>query len=302
MPERQKVYADAGDPGLRFILPSPRSETEGGLVRDRFEGHLGAIVGRGGSGKSILALQLVTRLLKCADEERKTDPDHPHAAFYFTLEASPNELMRQVCQFSWGSKRYKHVEDDSPRVSAHNRYSNGLYLISIPSPVENLNAITLKIRQTIASQLGQIKSLVSIVIDPMGAVDGGADIRTNLIELKELAETHRTFVFLLTEKHAFEKHTSIEHYSHSIIHLEHDPGQRQHRRLYVQKARGQSFRSGYHYFELQQPHSDDPAARSGDSRTNNKSDEPVFFSKGIRVFPSIEAQSAYAHELLSKSQ
>lgn len=287
------IYADAGDPGLRFILPGPRES--GGLKRNHGNGHLGTIAGRGGSGKSILALQLVTELLNRQAERIRASKQLPHAAFYFTLEASPQELKRQISQFSWGDRygwdRKKDIHK-FPRARGSDEYSDGLYLLSIPSPVESLNALNLQIRQTIARQLQRITSLVAIVIDPMGAINTDDDLRISLSELKELAERHRTFVFLLTEKYAFEAHSYIEHYSQSIIHLEHDPSHQKHRRLYIQKARGQGFRSGYHQFELQQVH----------DQRKNLLGLKTKASKGIRVFPSIEAQSAYAHELLAQSQ
>ena len=265
-------------------------------MRQEKDGHLNTIVGRGGSGKSILALQLVTNLLK---RENGPHPNRPHAAFYFTLEASPQELKRQLLQFTWGRDYFTQwmkrgfQQKDELRVTGDDEYANGLYLLHIPSPVESLNSLNLQIRQTIARQLHQIGGLEAIVIDPIGAVSSGDDFRTSLSQLKELAGWHRTFIFLLTEKYAFDKYTSIEHYSQSIIHLEHDPGQQQHRRLYVQKARGQGFRSGYHLFQLEQTRTEQ---QSGKSKTETS------ISKGIRIFPSIEAQAAYAHERLSERQ
>ena len=125
-------------------------------------------------------------------------------------------MRSQVEQFSWGWRRYASHWDGKQkpsRASGEDEYSRGLYLVSIPSPVESLNALNLKIRQTIAGEVRRIQSLQAIIIDPMGAVDAGGDLRTNLIKLKELAETHRTFVFLLTEQYAFEEYTFIEHYS-----------------------------------------------------------------------------------------
>jgi KaiC/GvpD/RAD55 family RecA-like ATPase len=227
-----------------------------------------------------LALQIVTELLNQADSVNTNNEDgRVHAAFYFSLEAHPTELRRQVQQFTWGYKRYKAWGNNIgvPGLSGEHEYSNGLYLVSVPPPAESLNALLLKIRQTIAGEFKRVKNPVAIVIDPIGAVETEDDFGTNLTQLTELANMHRTFLFLLVEQYAFNKYTSIEHYSQSIIHLEHDPGQQQHRRLYVQKARGQAFRSGYHSFELQS-------------------------SNGIRVFPSVDAQSAHAHERLSALQ
>jgi KaiC/GvpD/RAD55 family RecA-like ATPase len=297
MAEGRNIYADAGDPGLSFILPS-LNQDEGGITRNSEEGHFGAIVGRGGSGKTVLALQIVTGLLNKADEfdakmahvagkVHQPNSNHTHAAFYFSLEAHPKELKRQVEQFSWGYKRYfTHWDKKTAgsRAMGDGEYSNGLYLVSVPPPAESLNTLILKIRQTIAGELRRIKSPVAVVIDPMGAINAGDELRTSLVQLKELADMHRTFVFLLTEKFAFDRYTSIEHYSQSILHLEHDPGEQQHRRMYVQKARGQSFRSGYHYFELQRPQN------------------PGSLSEGIRIFPSVDAQSAHAHERLKDLQ
>jgi KaiC/GvpD/RAD55 family RecA-like ATPase len=327
------VYANADDPGLRFILPgatlqkdlSNRVDTNrhrgnevGGLARNLKDGHLCTIVGRGGAGKSILALQLATSLLR-----NKIDEPGPHAAFYFTLEASPKELKQQVLKFEWG----KDYRDLPSAAGAAGNAANGtageelllylapknaepstlplrprLFLLSIPSPVESLNSLNLQIRQTIARELQFIRGLPAIVIDPVGAVNTDEDLRTSLSQLKELAEQHRTFVFLLTERYVFERHTSVEHYSQSIIHLEHDPAQQQHRRLHIQKARGQGFRSGYHQLQLQQPSRLNESADRTDSKRPSDVEENSGLSKGIRIFPSIEAQAAYAHELLSRRQ
>jgi len=303
MTEINEIYADAGDEGLRFILPSAMRREKGGLLRQEGDGHLNTIVGRGGSGKSILALQLVSDLLA----KNNGSDSKPLAAFYFTLEASPRELARQLLQFTWGEP-YKDwqmsdlsegrvFKQNASRASGDDEYANGLYLIRIPSPVESLNTLNLQIRQTVARQLHQIGGLEAIVIDPMGAVNAGEDLRTSLSELKELAERHHTFVFLLTEKYAFDKHPSIEHYSQSIIHLDHDPGQQQHRRLYVQKARGQGFRSGYHLCELEQARI--PQRSDLDKPNIDGFKQERNLSKGIRVFPSIEAQAAHAHERLA---
>jgi KaiC/GvpD/RAD55 family RecA-like ATPase len=306
MPKINEIYADAGDEGLRFILPSATRREKGGLLRQEGDGHLNTIVGRGGSGKSILALQLVTDLLA----RNNGSDSKPVAAFYFTLEASPRELARQLLQFTWGGPYENWQTSDlsdgrvfkknASRVSGDDEYAKGLYLIRIPSPVESLNTLNLQIRQTVARQLHQIGGLEAIVIDPMGAVNAGEDLRTSLSELKELAERHHTFIFLLTEKYAFDRHPSIEHYSQSIIHLDHDPSQQQHRRLYVQKARGQGFRSGYHLCELEQART---RQRSDTDKpeTNGRRQERGL-SKGIRVFPSIEAQAAHAHERLADRQ
>src|ERR1700758_495485 len=103
MSKTENVYADAGDPGLSFILPSPNGD-DGGIMRNAGEGHFGTIVGRGGAGKSILALQIVTELLEKVDAAPKTDGGLTPAAFYFSLEAHPKELSRQVEQFTWGHK------------------------------------------------------------------------------------------------------------------------------------------------------------------------------------------------------
>lgn len=60
------LYADADDQGLSFILPSLKSD-QGGLACNKKHGHFSTLVGRGGSGKSILALQLATALLQRVD-------------------------------------------------------------------------------------------------------------------------------------------------------------------------------------------------------------------------------------------
>jgi KaiC/GvpD/RAD55 family RecA-like ATPase len=251
-----------------------------------------------------LALQMAVALLQRVDPNKATakagleqrSDKCECAAFYFTLEASPAELKRQVLQFEWGQARFDGWAQHRPnptRVSGTNEYWNGLYLISIPSPAESLNTVNLLVRQTIAEQLKFVNNLVAIVIDPMGAIDVGHDLRTDLVHLRDVAETHGTFLFLLTEKHAFDLHPVIEHYSQSIVHLEYDPNQRQHRRLYIQKARGQTFRSGYHHFELH-------SARKPDANIAPRIGSGL--SKGVLVYPSIEAQSAYAHELLIERQ
>lgn len=287
----ENIYADAGNAGLRFILPSPLDATKGGLSRGIDDGHLSAIVGRGGSGKSMFALQILTGLL---NEAKPSGEKRSPAAFYFTLEASPDELCKQIGKFKWGQDRYK----DEWKAEGNSRFSNGLYVIDIPSPVASLVALNLQIRQSIARKLSTIGPLVAIVIDPMGALDTGGDLRASFTHLKELAETHCTFVFALTERYVFDANPAIEHYSQSIIHLEYDPDQQHHRRLYIQKARGQSFRSGYHRFELQPPR----IPRRNPADQADALDKQDYLSEGIRVFPSVDAQSAYAHDKLAESQ
>lgn len=305
--ERQVFYADAGDEGFRFILPSTTSSTEGGLARPRGFGHLCTIVGRGGTGKSILALQLVTWLLKQRNKETGLAAAKPNAAFYFTLEASPAELVTQVLQFRWGRESYqehwgafdpkKRSKKEGARCEGpDDRYSNGLYIVRIPSPAQDLNAVNRQVRQTIARQLPTIRGLVAIVIDPMGGIILGDDLRSELSQLKQLSDSHRKFLFLLVEDHIFERHTSIEHYSQSIIHLKHDPKKQPFRRLYIQKARGQSFRSGYHHFELRRPGRDENGAHGS---STPKDDGATDAQDGVRVVPSLQAQSAETHEELT---
>src|SRR4029077_19836104 len=88
-------------------------------------------------------------------------------------------------------------------------------------------------------------------------------------------------------------HPAIEHFSRSIIHLEYQPERpRHHRLLYVQKARGQSFRSGYHPFDLYEP------SRTSLEPAKEYKDRPP----GIRLFPSIESQSAESRETRTHSK
>lgn len=284
----ETIYAHAGDAGLSFIFPAERrTDGPGGLQRHANIGHLSTIVGRGGSGKSILALQLVTQLLNDATKERGSLP--APAAFYFTLEASPIELLHQVRQFGWGNR----YSTETTALDANDLEVNGLHLVEIPAPAASVNELCLRIRQTVARRLDKIGSLVAIVVDPIGAVAAIDELPTDFSKLRAVSESHRTFLFLLAEQHAFERHKSLEHYSQSIVHLVHDPKELHHRRLYVQKARGQSFRSGYHQFEIQ-------PARESHTPPRERSTEAL--SPGIRVFPSLQAQSAYAHELLAERQ
>lgn len=158
-----------------------------------------------------------------------------------------------------------------------------LFIDSIPSPAESLTAVAFKIRQTIATKLRDLGELVAIVIDPIGGITLQDGLESDLYQVSELATSHQTFVWLLTERYVFERYHSIEHHAQSIIHLEYDPDNAlHHRRLYVQKARGQSFRSGYHSFDLYN--------RTGAT------------PPGVRVFPSIQAQSADAHEEIQAAQ
>jgi KaiC/GvpD/RAD55 family RecA-like ATPase len=266
---RELIYANAGDEGFSFILPDNQEPASriicGGIVKRVDQGHLVTIVGRGGTGKSIFALQLVTALLK--DAEKNYDCWHEFqkpSAFYFSLEASPDELQSQMIQFAWG-ERYK-------SGSNYDFEGNGLYLIPMPSPKEDLTALILQIRQTIARVLPKIGELVAIVVDPLGGVSLENDLRNELSQLKQLTDSHQTFLFLLSEDHVYESYPAVEHYSQSIIHLDHDPRKQPSRSLYIQKARGQKFFSGYHQFELNS-------------------------NLGAVVYPSVQAQSAFAHQI-----
>jgi KaiC/GvpD/RAD55 family RecA-like ATPase len=282
----RKFWADAGDDGFRFILSDVWSvhaggtddttARKGGILRSGDGGHLATIVGRGGTGKSILALQLVNELLMTSAAQRP-------AAFYFTLEASPKELDHQSNRFGWNmarhAKRPQAAQAPHPevlRVKEPSVARGGLAIVPIPSPTEDFASFVLHIKQTVARHLDQFDELSAIVVDPLGGITLAADLRSELNQLKQLSDSHETFVLLLTEDYVFNAHRSIEHYSQTIIHLEHDPKIQPSRRLHIQKARNQPFRSGYHQFEIHQ-------------------------EKGIRVFPSVQAQSAFAHEELERS-
>jgi len=272
------LFADANDDGIRFILQSPdKDHTNGGLLRDREQGHLVTMAGRGGTGKSVLALQFLTELLN--QSEGKSP-----AAFYFTLEASPLELARQLRDFEFGQRYFPHPEltreesEGSPplRDLTHDSLywsCGGLHLHAIPSPVEDLAVLIRQIRQTIANILVEnlFDDLVGIVIDPLGGIRSRDTLRTDLSSLKHLADSHKTFLFLLAEDHIYEQHKSIEHYSQTVLQLQHDPFKQPTRGIFVQKARSQPFRAGYHQLDLRK--------------------------SGVTVFPSVEAQSAYAHDL-----
>ncbi|GEM_PF-4931893 len=291
------VYADADDEGFRFILQPPEEESNkrmGGfaLQKDSDEeesaverrGHLVTIVGRGGTGKSILALQLVTKLLKRKKSDHGKQGPGP-AVFYFTLEATPGELITQARQFKWGKKRYgagkakrsgQGPVDPSSNCGSTELISKGLHILSVPSPVQDLNTLILLIRQSIARKLAEISEIAAIVIDPMGGITVRGSLREELSQLKELTESHRTFLFLLAEDHIFEQHRSIEYFSHSVLHLQYIPEKQPHRLLYIQKSRSQPFRPGLHQLDLVPDH-------------------------GVRISPSIQAQSADAHKLPSPS-
>ncbi|MCG8573816.1 MAG: AAA family ATPase [Flavobacteriales bacterium] len=269
------IYANAKDDGFAFIFPrtpmpqqaepegkgnaqSGHKSKDGGLVRESKHGHLATIVGRGGTGKSILALQLITSLLENANKKDQ-NPKKPAAAFYFTLESSVAELKNQMDCFEWGKEYSK------------NPAEKGLHIIQIPSPAEDLTALLLQIRQYIARKLTDFGELSAIVIDALGGILLMDDLRNDLSQLKNLTDNHETFLFLLTEDHIFTTHPSIEHYSQSVIHLQHNSENQGNRTLSIQKARGQLFRSGFHQFDL----------------------KPKI---GIKIYPSVQAQSAYAHE------
>ena len=275
------VYAHGNDEGFRFILPTESRTTDaGGLVRKDDQGHTVTIVGRGGTGKTFFALQLITQILTDAYKTYERWPEErPHAAFYFTLEATPYELYQQLMQFAWGRELMgvnsgEESGGPGPAINDDRWFHKGLFIMSVPSPAQDLSALLLQVRQTVASELRNIGRVLAIGIDPLGGIDLKPDLRTDLSALKDLSTSHRTFLFLLAEDHIFERYPSIEHYSHTVIHLQHDPETEPYRRLYVQKARGQPFRSGYHHLQI------DPLS-------------------GVRVFPSVQAQSAFAHELLA---
>jgi len=274
-------YADACDDGISFILQNPnqasqKGPTTGGLRRELGQGHFVTIAGRGGTGKSMLALQFVTDLLNQIQPLKVAESDSPQvkaAAFYFTLEASPLELARQLHDLKFGQKRYFIEETNEPFKGTTSEsldwHCAGLHIHGIPSPIEDLTVLIRQIRQTIANALAKdrFNELVGIVIDPLGGVRARETLRTDLSSLKHLADSHRTFLFLLAEDHIYEQHRSIEHYSQTVLQLRHNPiGSRE---IFVQKARSQPFLGGHHQVKLLQ--------------------------SGVTVFPSVEAQSAYAH-------
>ena len=120
MSEVKWIWADADDEGFKFLLPPDHDDlatsgeasggdsrgrsqlAQGGLRRDPDHGHLVTIVGRGGAGKSIFALQLVTALLKGEHPGGSYKGQPLPAAFYFTLEAQREELESQYRSFEMG--------------------------------------------------------------------------------------------------------------------------------------------------------------------------------------------------------
>jgi len=157
------LFADASNDGISFILQSPDLVPEkGGLIRDPEQGHLVTIAGRGGTGKSLLALQFLTDLLN----QSKGTP----AAFYFTLEASPWELVRQLRDFKFGcryspcnepsrSGRWRGDSDEPSftNLTHESLYGRckGLHIRAIPSPTEDLSVLIRQVRQTIADELAE---------------------------------------------------------------------------------------------------------------------------------------------------
>ena len=277
------IWADADDEGFKFLLPFDDLETaergaqsndpqapppaQGGLCRHPEHGHLVTIVGRGGAGKSIFALQLVIELL------RKEYPESPNpkrllpGAFYFTLEAQREELKSQFSSFSWGRPK---STDGKARP-----WLDALRIESLSSPIEDLNTLIQRIRHTVARELAEVNQVVAIVIDALGGIEISPELRYHLAQLKELAESHRTFVFLLTEDHIFQRFPEVEHYSQTVLHLVHDPVKEPPRRIYIQKARTQRFRAGIHMLRFDR-------------------------DRGLQVYPSINARSAFAHDLLER--
>ncbi len=275
------IFADAGDKGFAFILDHPQFqkaalEKRGGLCRHIERGHLVTIVGQGGTGKTILAFQILAHLIENKDEidlngEKKIiDP----MSFYFSLEASPAEIKAQLIPFQWAS-RLGIVEGDGPNYDDLELETINLKVLSIPSPADDLSGLIDQIRQIIAPNLHKMKSLKAVVVDPLGGVRLGPDLARDLSRLKTLADSHRTFLFLLVEDYIYNQNPSIEHYSQTIIHLRHNPKDVPCRQLFIQKARGQIFSSGHHQLEIVE-------------------------DKGISVFPSIAAQSNVAHKHLKK--
>ena len=274
------LYANAADEGLQFVLPSTSYATDqnGGLAREEDRGHVATVVGKGGTGKSMLALQVLAQLLDDAkDVYRPLDKarwgSRPHAAFYFTLEASPYELACQLSDFQWG--RWLVGGGMPKRDQQEWTSTGGLHVVTLPPPVPSLTTLHHHIRQTIARSLPKVARVVAIVIDPVGGVDLGDDVRNEMPQIRSLADSHRCFLFLLVEDYIFARHGSIEHYSQTVLHLDHNPSRPPHRRLYIQKVRGQSFSSGYHQLAIDE-------------------------ERGMFVFPSVQAQSSYAHQLLAQ--
>lgn len=296
------IYAHGNDPGLKFIFSKPTrdaggtsaGEVGGGIYREEGEGHFVTFVGRGGTGKSLLTLQIVVNLLKQANpvaanarstypesEMPDNDSDNPrhHAVFYFTLEASAGELATQIKQFSWG-KEFLGLADDPAKAHANlaaGKRFRGLQIIEIPSPALNILSVVQLIRQRIASSLNSIGRVVAIVIDPLGGIALEDDLQHHVTELKELCNTHRVFLFILVEDFLYRRHPAIEHFSQTVIHLEHDPAMTPYRRLHIQKARHQQFDSGFHQLELVR-------------------------NEGFKIYPSIRAQSQRAHEKEKKPE
>lgn len=301
------LCADAGDEGFRFILfppdtvpeTSPRqggipnsdsdltttagahhppriaSPAGGGIFLRRGEGHLVTIVGPGGTGKSIFSLQLASSLLRKEEESATGNIEtRPHAVFYFTLEARPGELFDQLRRLKSDIQWRMEPAHPDPQITKvvcqSEKRKIELQIIRVPSPARDISSVVQLVRQRISSALPKIGRIIAIVIDPLGGIKIEEDLCEGLILIRDLCHTHRTFLFLLAEHHLYSKHPEIEHYAETVIHLDHNPKIAPYRTLHIQKARHQRFYSGFHQLDLVK-------------------------GEGLRVYPSLRAQSRAAH-------
>ena len=272
----KRPAAHGDDEGFKFILGGY------GIERAEDAGHLVAIAGRGGTGKSIYTLQTVVQLLRdplqCYPMEKWGAGTHD-TVFYFSLEATPDELLKQLRSFTWYTNNFADEPERDPKsgIEIHCKGISGksycLRILSVPTPTLDIPSLTRLIEQRIADSLGDVRRLAAIVIDPLGGLTLDEGMQHDLGLLKELCYRHKVFLFLLVEDFVFSRFRSIEHFSQTIIHLQHDPSSPPFRLLHIQKARHQNFFPGFHQLEFDQ-------------------------NEGVKVYPSLRAQSRRAHEEL----
>ncbi len=218
--------ASTGAPGLDHIL-------EGGLARNRL--HL--LEGSPGCGKTTIALQFL--LAGAAEGE---------TGIYVSLAETEHELRAGARSHGWEIGENIEIFELVPPESVldPNQHQSLLY----SSDLELGEAIT-----RVFEAIERVKPQ-RIVIDSLSEIrllaQSSLRYRRQILALKHYFAKHNSTVIMLDDLTTETTDRAVHSIAHSVVHLDQlTPiygGER--RRMRVVKCRGQSFRGGYHDFDI----------------------------------------------------
>lgn len=270
------VYLTTGDANFEYLFGGAGR----GIATTRPLGGTSVVIeGLAGTGKTILACQL------CAVSLRDRLPQKDRGIIY-TLDQSPDDLIRLIEQFGWMSPS-EITEVDYGEIIAPGRSRARLFIKAVPQEQQTVGDLWRRVvadgpRPSEPHRDGSVVRI--IVIDSINAVlRRGMDELGYETQFRRLVKDVHEFggiAILTLEKLAPDLPQVEEYVPNCVIELNRGSGSAQSRTMETKKARNQKHFIGTHDFTIVAE--EDDAATQADSGVE----------KGVRVYPSLEARSA----------